>query len=409
MGTVFKLLMIGVVSRLVVLLVSYVSYSIVGAYDTSARIAHPAHRFIPLGTNWDAEYFVRIAQYGYEYEQVHAFFPLLPFLMRCFAQGAVWIGIDWLSFDTLVVVGGVVISNMCFLIAGVLLYKLTLQIFAQDHHLAFQTGLLFYFNPASVFMSAGYTESLFAMCSFGGMLLLSSTRKPHQWSIFALLRASIPFCLASLCRGNGAVLVGYLGFYMLLPFLTGQQLLTFRGILLCGFELVLPVLISAVIPLGSVLKYGYDSYCSSPDARPWCSSRLPNIYSFVQAEYWNNGFLNFWEVKQIPNFLLAAPMVYLCSVCILTYVGGVTSSYTVGHYSRNLKVLPYVLHLFALLVLGVFFMHVHVITRFVSACPCIYWYAAISLSTGKETWILTYFPAYVLLGASMFSCYYPWA
>ena len=32
---------------------------------------------------WDTQFFVRIAQCGYEFEQFHAFFPLVPFLLRC--------------------------------------------------------------------------------------------------------------------------------------------------------------------------------------------------------------------------------------------------------------------------------------------------------------------------------------
>jgi GPI mannosyltransferase 2 len=32
--------------------------------------------------SWDSLYFVRIAQCGYETEKTHAFFPLLPALMR---------------------------------------------------------------------------------------------------------------------------------------------------------------------------------------------------------------------------------------------------------------------------------------------------------------------------------------
>lgn len=37
-------------------------------------------------SHWDAVYFLRIAQAGYEFEQFHAFFPLLPLLIRILSR-----------------------------------------------------------------------------------------------------------------------------------------------------------------------------------------------------------------------------------------------------------------------------------------------------------------------------------
>jgi Mannosyltransferase (PIG-V) len=51
-----------------------------------------AHRLGQLAV-WDSVFFVRIAQCGYEYEQFHAFFPLLPTVLRLlsFNGGHVWL------------------------------------------------------------------------------------------------------------------------------------------------------------------------------------------------------------------------------------------------------------------------------------------------------------------------------
>lgn len=60
-------------------------------------------------------------------------------------------------------------SNAAFVAAAVLLYRLGQKVLS-DERAACVAALLFCVNPASVFFSAIYTESLFAMASFAGML-----------------------------------------------------------------------------------------------------------------------------------------------------------------------------------------------------------------------------------------------
>ena len=43
----------------------------------------------------------------------------------------------------------------------------------------------------------------------------------------------------------------------------------------------------------------------------WCQYEPPVAYSYIQRVYWDNGFLTYWEAKQLPNFLLAAPAVVM--------------------------------------------------------------------------------------------------
>ncbi|PNG99104.1 GPI mannosyltransferase 2, partial [Tetrabaena socialis] len=53
--------------------------------------------------------------------------------------------------------------------------------------------------------------------------------------------------------------------------------------------------------------------------RPWCSSRVPYVYGFVQAQYWGVGLFRYWTLQQLPNFLLAAPVLLLSAVGLTEY------------------------------------------------------------------------------------------
>ncbi|KAJ1662603.1 ER membrane glycoprotein subunit of the GPI transamidase complex-like protein, partial [Coemansia sp. RSA 1646] len=95
-----------ILSRLVALVLGTVSNIVISDYDSSASLVLPTkglaaqgvmRRLAQVVLHWDAFYFTHIAEAGYVYEQEHAFFPLLPLLMRLvsgmiFAPLESWIG-----------------------------------------------------------------------------------------------------------------------------------------------------------------------------------------------------------------------------------------------------------------------------------------------------------------------------
>uniref|UniRef100_A0A8C9MXL0 GPI mannosyltransferase 2 n=1 Tax=Serinus canaria TaxID=9135 RepID=A0A8C9MXL0_SERCA len=124
---------------------------------------------------------------------------------------------------------------------------------------------------------------------------------------------------------------------------------------------------------------------------PWCSQRFPLVYSYIQDTYWNVGFLRYFELRQIPNFLLALPVTLLCSWAAWTYIStnprhcltlGLERSKgeergKAGDGFCGPAAFVYVVHSTALLVFGFFCMHVQVLTRFLgSSSPILYWFSA---------------------------------
>lgn len=190
------------------------------------------------------------------------------------------------------------------------------------------------------------------------------------------------------------------------------------------------------------------------------------------------GFLRYFQLKQLPNFLVASPILSLAVCSVLHYVRSqpeilfslgfrasngekrptapplsldrvpesnsshlkekssakMQDKYTVRQRKQRIKgdnyvlldeydslekprylstfIVPCTLHLLFMAATAFFVMHVQVSTRFLSACPPLYWFAShllISPGTGKR-WgymIWTYSTAYILLGSLLFSNFYP--
>jgi len=72
------------------------------------------------------------------------------------------------------------------------------------------------------------------------------------------------------------------------------------------------------MPILLVLKYAEGNFCggNAEDIPPWCSGILPNVYSYIQKEYWDVGFMKYWQLKQIPNFILPFPILAICFISL---------------------------------------------------------------------------------------------
>ncbi|CAM9730433.1 unnamed protein product [Ectocarpus sp. 13 AM-2016] len=109
-------------------------------------------------------------------EQAHAFFPLYPWVVRWAAAALRALLLTTglvLNKASSLVLAAVLVSNSCFVASAVLLYRLGAAA-TGDSLLARRGALAFCVTPASVFFSTAYTESLYAMLSFAGVLVLFS-------------------------------------------------------------------------------------------------------------------------------------------------------------------------------------------------------------------------------------------
>lgn len=390
---------------------------------------------------WDAEYFLHIAEHGYTYENTLVFYPLFPFCVRYITYAIQQLVItDGCAFRDLSLAVAIVL-NICFFIkAALVLHQLTIEIFS-NHRLARIVTTLFCFNPASIFFSAPYTESLFCWLSFTVMLHCS---RGHIWS------AILPLSLGLWCRSNGILNFGFILYYVIRDFWTKNSrkfsslLKAFLKVLAsahitCAAFAIVQVYYFSLYCEGSqfemdksVLNYGQQNGYILPghNKAVWCSFAIPFSYSYLQNYYWNVGFLQYYELKQIPNFLLAAPI--LCTIVshsihflitnpkVTLYLGIMNSKMQ----SQKSHQFVYAVHALALSLFCISFVHIQVSTRMLaSSSPYIYWICAqhfhrenhqnsskafLQPKARITQFIKIWFLGYFIIGTVLFSNFLPW-
>ncbi|XP_057259556.1 GPI mannosyltransferase 2 [Pezoporus wallicus] len=367
-------------------------------------------------SRWDAEHFLFIAERGYLYEHNCAFFPLYPLSLRAVAEGALW-PLQWLlCVRSRLLLSAVLLNSLFSALAAAGLYQLGCLVL-QCRRVAFLAAILFSVSPANVFMAAAYSESMFAFLAFSAMWQLE---KGQSWL------SGLLFSLAAGVRANGLVNAGFFlyscskgfalqlqvgsGSVRKLPLLWKQLLSVVSSVVLMCAGIFLPFALfqyyayvrfchpgtslEQTVPKPLVqlaVDKGYSLAAPNGVKPPWCSQQVPVAYSYIQDTYWNVGFLRYFELRQIPNFLLALPVTLLGSWAACTYISAnPRHCLTLGLERRKSEeedkpragfccpaVFVYVVHATVLLAFGFFCMHVQVLTRLLhSSSPILYWFSA---------------------------------
>ncbi|CAM9821327.1 unnamed protein product [Chrysoparadoxa australica] len=344
----------------------YKHYSSSNANEPSLR-----HTIPQTFTRWDSAWLLTIAEEGYPVpssaegiptaEQVHAFLPLYPYLVSFLAEV---LPVPALLRHEALVLWGVLVSNLAFVASALALYYLGIAVL-DNEPLAFQAAQLYCLNPASVFFSAIYTESFFAATTFCAFAVLEGSSRPSSsraW-LSALLLST-----ATACRSNGTtccVVFGLVKLRWLVQSLpcNGSYAPWVLGLLKTAIPTALQLAL-IVLPYAVFQAYCYAMFCSHklPTQPPsWCYDSPPTLYGHVQSTYWGVGFLRYYQLKQVPNFLLAMPVLLISAWGLTSYV--LSSSDKYGVYARSYRrgsVMPYMLHWGVLAAVAALIMNVQV-------------------------------------------------
>ena len=426
---------------------------------------------------WDAQYFIHIAKYGYTYENTLAFYPLYPFAIRCIMM-VLRIPLFIFNDHSVTVLTAILINFICFVKSAVTLFDLSLEVF-KDTRLAYKVAILYCLNPASIFFTAAYSESMFAYFTFKTMLA-SIQDDPCVF---------LPLSLSTLVRSNGLINIGFPVYNWLqnmvnttIPNFSSEykyycsiksMMFNLRHVYI-SFCQIMTVIILSLVPFCLFQVYSYSKFCTPESNKTdlpsyvvqyaiennlelpgngrmlWCDSVIPMAYSYIQEKYWNVGFLRYYQIKQIPNFILAFPILYVMMKFNFKFLkehkSELTSLSLLKKDDENKKTVksnypskmfPFVIHGLILSWCCIFIVHIQVSTRLISsASPLLYWFCAFNLSYDsktsdyddysnlfskwkiflftqktysiKDTLILVYFVGYIVFGTFMYSNFLPW-
>lgn len=321
----------------------------------------------------------------------------------------------------------------------------------RSRRVAFAGAIAFCFGPASIFLSALYSESLYAFGTFWGLRVLFDSAGQYN----ELLRSGLILSITCGARSTG-FLNAIFFFVFFLHFFRIRLIRSWN--FSKALEMLFVIFLSIFLMVAPLLIYQYWSflrYCQDPEMikeSPWCLSLVPDIYNYVQKKYWGVGLFAYYKLSQIPNFLLALPMLILSffSIGVFLWFHLIRMYHVIQRERRgrkketteessektkntktffSTKVIPFVAHFSILLVISLTVLHVQVVTRFMSASPALYWFVGWLLVDRSDrsplhplekplvnsVWfsllgrlVPLYFLSYFIIGTALFVNFYPW-
>jgi hypothetical protein len=282
-------------SRLMIALVTFVSIfllpGLITPYKQRLAWGEP-YKVDPYGLQafffswfrWDVKAYVNISMQAYRTTPDVAFFPLWPLIQHY--AGLLLGGIRPGSYY----LAGLLIANICFYIALVLLYSLLSEDF--EPTLARRALIYLAFGPYALFFFAGYSESFFLLLCIACFLLFRRG-KPLDWWLAGFLGF-----LATLTRSAGLMLVvPFLCVYLQRFWLTPEkENYTWSRKL----NALVPIVL---IPTGIVVYMLYLNYTKGD----------PFIFQTEQAIVWQRHFSLPWNTlgAMVEALFTSPSMIYL--------------------------------------------------------------------------------------------------
>jgi len=395
-------------------------------------------------TRWDAAHFLRLALHpqlrvphpggeNEDSEKAHAFLPLYPRAIQCVAQLLLALLPAPLlpaTCEETLVLAAYGVTTVSFVASVVTFFLLTCELLGE--RIARRSTILFVINPAGVFFQA-YSEALFAFLMFtGGYFAALSRYTPFNWK--GLLAAAC-WWLSTWTRTNGALYYGFLMLWGVALALHRRNAMLFLLTACLGL-----LLYQSSLRLHN--QHGYNHHCSGPEQPAWCSSGPSfDLYTHVQGQHWNVGLFRYYQWKQLPNFILAAPVLAVAISGVVSWIAAswkrsqsnhavwwalealrdsvaamppkAQSSHSVVDTCYGPHLLPHYAVLAAAALLGLLVAHVQISTRLIcSSCPALYWHmTAVVSNPSSSRWgglLVVWCLLYIVLGIVLHSTWLPW-
>lgn len=365
------------------------SQLIIDELASSSSTASPYNDIITTILNklitWDSVYFNDLFVNDIAYEHQFVFCPgwiklisLLP--STNYYQLQLW---------------SILISNGDHFASVLVLYYLSKTIY--DSRISYISSLMMVVSPAGVFLTTNYSENLSNLTTLLTIYLyykaidfnnVTTRSNKSIKSIWLYLLSGIVCAFSFTVRAN-SLLLGILYLVDLYDFSIIDQNLR---------SSVLSIITGSI--LGTTFlgqnKYHYLTFC--PQRQGWCLNKFPSLFLYAQSHYWDNGFLSYWSLNNIPNFILVAPV-------LLWNCYSVRTMWKVLPQYR--KLLPLVVLNALIIIGGVFFWNVQILNRITSFSPLIYWTLALNYKKPWFKYILGYMLTWNLMQTALFAAFLP--
>lgn len=363
-----------------------ISSEILNELYPSSKLPLCVQQFLNKLLVWDNVYFTDLIHNPIKYEHQFVFSPGWISTMKFITSK---LEIDDFYSQYL---ASIIVANLCQLLTGYILYfysVMTFQkipLFKPKARLLSLLAVQYYFlSPGGIFLTSGYTENLGSLLTILGLFL-------REMSINLNCNFSIDITNKLLYVLSG-VIIGYtftvranlllVGvFYLYDVWYFRDNIINIVTSIIAGTPLFLQFVISQY--------YTYTKFC--PARGEWCYYTIPSLFQYCQKYYWNNGFLQYWTFNNVPNFLLAFPI-----IGINYYLVNWLKKYPTHVF------MPYLILNVIVVTMAILFWNVQILTRIMNFNPIFYWF----LSIYNNHYIKIILIYWILIQTGLFAAFLP--